>query len=147
MATHTDLYPRLIVDAPQEALDYYAATLDADIIENFADPEGRVVHAAFSVGNAILSLAESVPSWGLVSPSALGGSPCLLHLSVHDPDGTAARMVAAGGTQVIEIQDRPWGKREGRVADPSGHLWILSKPIEDVSEDEIRRRLKAPAGN
>jgi PhnB protein len=145
MPTHTDLYPRLIVDAPQEALDYYATTLDADIIEHFADPDGRVVHAAFSVGDAIVSLAESVPSWGLVSPRALGGSPCLLHLSVEDPDATAARMVDGGGTIVIEIQDRPWGKREGRVADPSGHLWIISTPIEDVSEDEIRRRLRATA--
>ncbi len=146
MATHTDLTPRLVVDAPQEALDYYATTLDARVIEHFADPQGRVVHAAFSVGDAIVSLAESEPSWGLLSPKALGGSPCLLHVTVDDPDATARRMVEGGGSLVIEIQDRPWGKREGRVADPAGHLWILSKPIEDVSDDEIRRRLGTAAG-
>jgi PhnB protein len=50
-------------------------------------------------------------------------------------------MVAAGARVVIAIADRPWGKREGRIADPSGHLWILSEPIEDVSEEESRRRL------
>ncbi|MDJ0789705.1 MAG: VOC family protein [Myxococcota bacterium] len=145
MPTHTDLTPRLIVDAPQDALDYYASALGADLIEHFADPEGRVVHAAFAVGDAVVSLAESVPSWGLLSPQALGGSPCLLHLTVDDPDATATRMVEGGGRIVIEIEDRPWGKREGRVADPSGHLWILSTPIEDVSDDEIRRRLHATA--
>ena len=141
MATHTDLYPRLIVDAPHEALDYYATTLDAEIIEKFSDPEGRVVHSAFSVGDAIVSVAQSEPNWGLLSPHSLGGSACLLHLTVRDPDTIAKRMVAGGGELVIEIDDRPWGKREGRVADPSGHLWILSKPIEALSDDEIRRRL------
>ena len=50
-------------------------------------------------------------------------------------------MIDAGAQSVIEIADRPWGKREGRVADPFGHLWILSKPIEQLSDDEIRRRM------
>lgn len=141
MPTHTDLYPRLIVDEPHAALEFYERALGAEIIEKFTDGEDRVVHAAFSVGDAIVSLAESVPQWGLLSPKALGGSPCLLHLSVADPDRTAAEMTKAGAQVLIEIDDRPWGKREGRVADPHGHLWILSKPIEEVSDAEIRQRL------
>jgi PhnB protein len=141
MAIHTNLYPRLIVAEPDEALEFYQRTLDAEIIERFTDHKQRVVHAAFSVADAIVSLAQSVPEWSLDDPLKLGGSPCLLHLTVDDPDGRAERMVAAGGKIVIAIADRPWGKREGRIADPSGHLWILSKSIEDVGEDEIRRRL------
>jgi PhnB protein len=141
MTTFTALYPRLIVAEPDVALDFYRRTLDAELIERFTDKANRVVHAAFSVADAIVSIAQSVPEWGLVDPLTLGGSSCLLHLSVDDPDKSAAAMVAAGARIVIEIQDRPWGKREGRVADPSGHLWILSKTIEDVSADEIRRRL------
>ena len=141
MTIHTNLYPRLIVAEPDQALEFYRRTLDAEIIERFTDHKQRVVHAAFSVADAIVSVAQSIPEWGLNDPLKLGGSPCLLHLTVDDPDGSAERMVAAGGKVVIEIADRPWGKREGRIADPSGHLWILSKSIEEVSEDEIRRRL------
>ncbi len=51
-------------------------------------------------------------------------------------------MVKFGGKIIIEIADRPYGKREGRVVDPSGHLWILSKTIEDLDTEEISRRLK-----
>ena len=51
-------------------------------------------------------------------------------------------MIERGGETIVEIADRPYGKREGRIADPSGHLWILSKTIEDLDADEIRRRLK-----
>jgi PhnB protein len=141
MTIHTKLYPRLIVAEPDKALDFYQRTLDAEIIERFTDQKHRVVHAAFLVADAIVSLAQSVPEWGLNDPTHFGGSPCLLHLSVDDPDRSAERMIAAGANLIVQIADRPWGKREGRVADPSGHLWILSKTIEDVSEEEIRRRL------
>jgi PhnB protein len=141
MTIHTSIYPRLIVADPDQALEFYQRTLDAEIIERFTDRRHRVVHAAFSVGDAVLSVAQSVPEWGLIDPLRLGGSPCLLHLTVDDPDRRAKKMVAAGAKLVIAIADRPWGKREGRVADPSGHLWILSKPTEDVNEEEIRRRM------
>src|SRR5215468_11675736 len=141
MTIHTNLSPRLIVAEPDKALDFYQRTLDAEIIERFTDEKQRVVHAAFSVADAVVSVAQSVPEWGLNDPLRLGGSPCLLHLSVDDPDRSAQRMVDAGASLVVAIADRPWGKREGRVADPSGHLWILSKSIEDVSKEVIRRRL------
>jgi len=141
MTTHNNLYPRLIVGEPDKALEFYQRTLDAEIIERFTDREQRVVHAAFSVADAVVSVAQAVPEWGLIDPLRLGGSPCLLHLSVDDPDRSIARMTVSGGRLVIAVADRPWGKREGRVADPSGHLWILSRTIEDVSAEEIRRRL------
>ena len=81
MPTPTDLTPRLVVDDPHAALEFYQRTLDAELIERFEDPEGRLVHSALSVGNAIVSVVESVPGWGLVSPNTLGGSPCLPHLN------------------------------------------------------------------
>jgi len=144
MTIHTNLYPRLIVAEPDKALDFYRHSLDAELIERFVDRKQRVVYAAFSVLDAVVSVAQSVPEWGLNDPLRLGGSPCLLHLSVADPDRSARRMVAAGANLVVAIADRPWGKREGRVADPSGHLWILSKTIEEVSDEEIHRRLAQP---
>lgn len=142
MTTQTDLHPRLVVADPDSALDYYQRALHAKVIERFTDNRNRVVHAAISIGDAIISLTQSVPEWGLLDPLSLKGSPCLLHLTVADPDESAERMVVNGGKIIIDIADRPYGKREGRVADPSGHLWILSKTIEDLATEEIGRRLK-----
>jgi uncharacterized glyoxalase superfamily protein PhnB len=141
MTTSSTLYPRLIVAEPDEALGFYQDTLRAELIERFTDQAGRVVHAAFSIGDATVSVAQSVPEWGLLDPLMLGGSPCLMHLSVDDPDRSADRMIARGASLIIPISDRPWGKREGRVADPAGHLWILSRTVEQLSAEEIRRRL------
>jgi len=142
MTTNTALHPRLVVADPDLALDFYRQALDAELIERFTDNKDRVVHASFSVCDAIVSLTQSVPQWGLSDPLSLNGSACLLHLTVDNPDESAKRMVAHGGKIMIEIADRPYGKREGRVADPSGHLWILSKTIEQLDAEELSRRLK-----
>jgi len=141
MSMYAALHPRLVVADPDQALEYYRQALDAKIIERFTDNRGRVVHAAFSVCDSFVSIAQSVPDWGLLDPLSLQGSPCLLHLTVEDPDKLSKRMVKFGGKVVIEVADRPYGKREGRIADPDGHLWILSKTIEQLSTEEIRRRL------
>ncbi len=143
MPTHTNLYPRLIVAEPDNTLEFYRKVLGAVLIERFVDQEKRMVHAAFSIGEAVLSMAQSVKAWGLHDPTSLGGSPCLLHLSVEAPDEIASKFVAEGGEIIIPIEDRPYGKREGRVSDPAGHLWILSKTIETIDQEEISRRLSS----
>lgn len=142
MTNQLSLHPRLVVADPDAALAYYQQALDADIIERFTDAEDRVVHAAVNICGTYVSLTQSVPQWGLHDPLSLKGSACLLHLTVSDPDAIATRMVQHGGEVIIDIADRPYGKREGRIADPAGHLWILSTTIETLDKDEINQRLK-----
>jgi PhnB protein len=86
------------------------------------------------VGLSVFSMTEQVSDWGLLAPTRMGGSPVLLHLTLPDPDDACARMVAHGGEVLIPIEDRFYGKREGRVRDPFGHLWILSRPLGDTRE-------------
>ncbi len=42
-------------------------------------------------------------------------------------------MVEGGGTAIVSIEDRPWGKREGRIRDPFGHLWVISQDLPPTS--------------
>lgn len=137
------LNPRLVVSDPDSAMVFYTRVLAAEQLERYTDEQNRVVHIGLSIGGEYLSLTQSVRDWGLLDPVTLGGSPCLMHLTTDDPDDIAARFTENGGTLIITVEDRPYGKREGRVADPSGHLWILSKTIEELSSDEISRRLNS----
>lgn len=144
--THTSepitLEPRLVVSDADAALAFYQDALGAERLERFTDQSGRVVHAAMRIGRSVFTMTQEVAAWGLSSPDASSGSGVLLHLTVPDPDATADKMIARGGRTVIAIEDRPYGKREGRVLDPFGHAWILSKTIEHLSDDEIGKRLK-----
>lgn len=138
----TTLHARLIVADADQALDFYARALGAETIERYCEQAtGRVVHAAVRFEDMILSLADSDPSQGNRNPHDLGGSPVILSLTVTDALAFGRQMVEAGAEVLIPIEDRPYGKREGRIRDPLGHLWIVSQPLEVLSPEEIQRRL------
>jgi uncharacterized glyoxalase superfamily protein PhnB len=117
--------PKLLVADADAAIDFYTRALGAEVRLRVAD-DGIVNHAELVVGSAVLLLAQSVADWGWNDPESVGGSPVLVMLSVPDPDAVADRMVEHGAELVIPVDDRPYGKRQGRVKDPFGHLWVVS---------------------
>lgn len=140
-ATPISLLPRLVVPDPDAAADFYRAALGAEVLGRFTMPDGTVTNTDLAIGPTKLSLTSEVAEWGLLGPRATGGSPVLLRLTVTDARQARDQMVRAGGEEVVPVDDRPYGRCEGRVRDPFGHLWILSHVTEHLSDDEIRRRL------
>jgi PhnB protein len=136
-----EVQPRLVIERVDAAITFYRAAFGAEPMERYVDADGVVVHAAIRIGASVVTMTEEVKSWKLLGPVAIGGSPVLLHLTLPDPDAACARAVERGSTVVIPIADRPYGKREGRVRDPFGHLWILSRPIETLAPEQIQQRL------
>jgi PhnB protein len=134
--------PRLIVHDAAGAIEFYKNALGARELMRVAMPDGKIVHAEVQVGAARLMLVDEFPEWGNLSPQSLGGSSMIIHLDVEDVDATATRMVDAGATVVRPVQDEFYGDRSGKLADPYGHIWIVSTHKEDIPEQEIRRRLE-----
>jgi PhnB protein len=50
--------------------------------------------------------------------------------------------VAAGGTLTRPLENKFYGHRSGEITDPFGYRWTLSTKVEDISEEEVRRRAK-----
>lgn len=124
-----DAFPRLIVQDVDAAITFYQAAFGAELIARFAEPDGLVGFAKLGLGDFRLCLSEEMPGWGWNSPKLLGGSPVLIQLELADSDTVAEKMIAEKAEVVIPLKDRPYGKREGRIRDPFGHLWILSQEI------------------
>lgn len=120
------LHPKLLVSDAEAAIDFYTKALGATLDLRVADEQGVVNHAEITLGSATLALAQSVEEWGWNDPVSVGGSPVLITANVSDPDSTADRMVQLGAELVIPVENRPYGKRQGRVKDPFGHLWVIS---------------------
>ncbi len=141
----TKLHPRIIVQRGDDALTFYREALGAEIVERYADPhlDGLIVHAALRIGGGVFTLAEERREWGNLAPPSLGGTPVLIELEVEDARAVGERMCAAGAEVIIPIEDRFYGKREGRLRDPFGHLWVISQTLEALSPDEIDRRMRA----
>ena len=128
--TPTEVFPRLIVRDVDAAIEYYRAALGADLLERHAEPDGLVGFAKLGLGEIRLALSEEVVDWGWLSPKILGGSSVLMQIEVFDSNGIADRMTSEGAEIVIPVKDRPYGKREGRLRDPFGHLWIPSQSLK-----------------
>ncbi|MGB3737416.1 MAG: VOC family protein [Ilumatobacter sp.] len=140
--TSPAIHPRLVVDDAGAAIDFYVAALGATELMRFAEPSGKVVQAEVQIGNDVIALTEHDGDCNL-SPTHLGGSPLLLTITVTDADAIGDAMVKAGADVVIPIEDRYYGRREGRLRDTAGHLWIVSQHLEDLTADEIAQRLNA----
>ena len=50
----------------------------------------------------------------------------------------------AGATEVTRLTHLFWGDRVGRVRDPLGNLWWIQQKVEEVSPQEMARRLEDP---
>jgi PhnB protein len=85
-------------------------------------------------------LADEYPAMGYKSPTALGGSPVLLHLLVDDVDAVWAAAIGAGATAMAAVSDQFDGERRGTVVDPFGHIWLLATRRESVGYGEMAER-------
>jgi PhnB protein len=64
-----------------------------------------------------------------------------VHMYVDDVDRVVERAVQAGATLMREVRDEFYGDRTGQIEDPFGHRWSVATHVEDVSDEEMARRL------
>jgi len=129
---HT-LTPNAIVEDAAQAIDFYKRVFDAVEKVRLCMPDGKIVHCELQIGDSRLNLAESMEGWPL--------HPLLAQIFVPDSDATFQRALAAGAKETMPMTDMFFGAREGRVMDPFGNTWTISTKKEDVSPEEMQRRL------
>ena len=141
---HT-ITPYLIVDGAGRAIDFYKRAFGAKELMRVPAPGDRVGHAEIKIGDSVIMLADEHPEIQARGPQHYGGSPVSILLYVADVDALFKQAVAAGGTEVRPVADQFYGDRSGTLKDPFGHSWHLSTHKEDVSPEELNRRMAALA--
>jgi PhnB protein len=138
--------PYLCVRNAAGAIEFYKKAFGATELMRLADASGKIGHAEIKIGDAPIMLADEFPEMGFKSPQLLGGSPVTIHLYVEDVDALAMRAVAEGAQVLRPVEDQFYGDRAGQLADPFGHVWMIATHKEDVSEEEMRKRVAARFG-
>ncbi len=139
---HT-ITPYLIINGAADAIEFYKKAFGATELFRMGGPGGRVMHAEMKIGDSPFMLADEFPEMGYRSPKSLGGTPVSLMLYVEDVDALAAQATAAGAKVMRPVQDQFYGDRSGTFVDPFGHVWTISTHKEDVSMEEMKRRMAA----
>ena len=131
--------PYLAVKNAGEAIDWYKRALGATEVMRFEDG-GKIAHAEIKIGDSIIMLSDEWPEGGHLAPSP-DGSPVSLMLYVEDVDNAFKRAIDAGARELRAVKDQFYGDRYGSLADPFGHRWHITTHVEDVSGDEMQRRM------
>jgi PhnB protein len=58
-------------------------------------------------------------------------------------DSAFERAIKAGATVERPVENQFYGDRSGTLIDPFGHRWTLSTHVEDVTPEEMERRMEA----
>lgn len=135
--------PYLVVEGAAKAIEFYTKVFGAKEQMRMPAPGGKIGHAELKIGDSVVMLADANPQMGYKSPGALGGSPISLLLYVENADDSVKRAVAAGAKVVRPVENQFYGDRMGGIEDPFGHQWYVATHVEDVSPEEMKRRMAA----
>ncbi len=141
---YNTITPYLIIRGAAQAIDYYKKVFGAIEIMRMPGPDGKVGHAELKIGDSHFMLADENPSMGQghTSAATIGASPISLYVYFPDVDKVFDRAVAEGAKVLKPVENQFYGDRSGFLQDPFGHLWGLATHVEDVSADEMQRRMK-----
>ena len=136
--------PYLVCKGAAKAIEFYTRAFGAKEFVRMPGPEGRIMHAEVKIGDSMLMLADENPERGAVAPQTgtLARSASIMFYT-DDVDATFKRALDLGASSIQTPTDMFWGDRMGNLMDPFGHQWAIATHKEDVSPDEMEKRMQA----
>jgi len=131
MSKHSTFFaPMIYLKTVAPAIDFYKRGFDAIELRRWTNDDGSVHVAELEIDGALFHLHEEVSRIREMSPGTLNGTTITIGLFVNDPHSVMARAEAAGGTVLEPVKDYDYQYRQGCLADPFGHHWLIEKKIE-----------------
>jgi uncharacterized glyoxalase superfamily protein PhnB len=105
----------------------------AELLDRHDMPGGEPAYMTVGMGDSILSVMRPLE----------GGQPTRSAFYVYVPnvDIVHQRAASAGARSVQEPSDVVHGDRMATVIDPLGNQWTVASRIEQISVEELHRRL------
>ena len=129
--------PQTIVEDAHATIEFAKEVFGAEVKELYEE-EGRIMHSEVVIGDSILMIATASDEFPVF--------PLMAVVYVDDVDSTFAKAVEKGASPLRRPENQFYGQRSGGVVDSQGNQWWISTPIEDVSDEEIRRRMAESSG-
>ncbi|MER7540745.1 VOC family protein [Streptomyces sp. NPDC097704] len=133
---YTTVAPWVVTDDTGAFLDFVAQAFGGEELARVATEDGGIGHGEIRVGDTVVLAFDRRADWPVL--------PSLLRVFVADADEAFDRAAAAGARVVTPLAFDAFGQRGGRVRDPFGNIWWVTSVVEEVSEDEMWRRLQDP---
>lgn len=133
----TTLIPYLAVRDATRAIEFYQSVFGAQLAaEPFRADDGRISHAALTIGDVTIYLSDEFPEMNVAGPAADAGFAVSLVIHVPDADLCLAAAEASGGVVQQPAQDQ-WDFRSGWFIDPFGHRWSPTSAAHHVPQGAL----------
>lgn len=113
--------PYLFVDGGEEYVQFLEAAFGATEIGRSVGPDGRIANCQMRFDTATIMVSEASEQF----PASMSA----FYLYVSDADASMKRALIAGAEKVMDVEDMPYGDRQGGVRDPSGNIWWISQRL------------------
>ena len=123
--------PMLVCRDAASEINFCKAAFAAVELARRPGPDGAVVHATLTIGEATVMIHGEFPNLASRAPQPDGSSSVVIYLYVGDVDSIIDRAILAGAKVLLPVTNQLWGDRVGRIIDPSGHVWNIAARIED----------------
>jgi PhnB protein len=130
---HT-ITPYLTVTDAAAQIEFLQKAFGAEKRYSHSDPDGSIRHAEVKVGDSMVMIGQARDQW---KPR-----PSDFYLYVENVDDWYKRAVLAGGKSLGEPTNQAYGDRSAGVEDSNGNHWWIATHVEDVSAEEMERRMK-----
>jgi PhnB protein len=121
------ILPFLVVSHGLSAVEFYGAAFGAIEIVRYDRPHGKLT-ALMNVAGAEFWVGDEEPEFQNLSPTAIGGTPVRMVLTIGQPETIFARALKAGATQICPVTVEEFWKI-GKLSDPFGHIWEIGHPL------------------
>lgn len=124
--------PYIVTSDVLGLISFLENAFSAEQSVSYKSPDGHIIHAEVRVGDSMIMLGEPWDQGKLW--------PGMIHLYVKDADAVYNRAVKAGATSLRAPETQDYGDRSAGVTDPFGNEWWFATRLEDLSEEEIKKR-------
>lgn len=127
--------PILTTSNGDELYGFLDQVFEARLLDRHGAPGGGPAYMTIRIGDSIISVMR--PLEGQPTRSAL-------YVYVRDVDTVYRRAIEAGARSLQAPTRAIHGDRMATVTDPFGNQWTIASRIEQISVEELHRRLADP---
>jgi PhnB protein len=130
----------LTVKDATKALTFYTQALEAEELFRMTAPDGRVVHAEFTIGNTRIYISGEAADWHAFAMAEGATASCLFTVVTANCDEAYERAVGAGAESLSAPRDQFWGMRSAMIKDPFGYRWAFGQKLEKASPEALQEK-------
>jgi PhnB protein len=136
-AGHHTLTPGFAVPHAGKVIEFIERAFGGRCVERYDGPNGIVFHAEVMLGDSAVMLGSGQPG-DTERPASLS-----YYVDTGEAvDATYRRALDAGAKSITEPKNQFYGYRSACVQDVGGNRWTICAVVEQVSPEELERRMK-----